>query len=339
MRRLGAWAQVTALLSFVMAATAVAGCKAGPDDQTSSSQVTVERVRQGATPADAEEAPGDRTAGGETGRDVTSNPTERIRYTAASRTSSRWVDAGGAQVAIDEGLVGHGVEAYLSLTDDLVVLDGVKKDTLWSMSVGAFWNELAFTKVLDETSQEETVLLRLGEFRSGRFRYFIPTTGEERYLVTVDGNPTASAKKPADLPGDPIPLDPAVDGPDSQIEAAEYQRVLAEAEWTDLWERHGGAAEAMPAADFDKQMVIAVFLGRSWNSRGILANAFDTADEIIVHLQRRSYQTIGGGDQVTPYAFLVMPRSGKKVVLKLNVQRYIGGPPVWKPIHEFEAVR
>jgi hypothetical protein len=40
----------------------------------------------------------------------------------------------------------------------------------------------------------------------------------------------------------------------------------------------------------------------------------------------------GGGDRVTPYAFIVLRKPAKPIVLEENVQNLIDHPPVWKEV-------
>jgi hypothetical protein len=34
----------------------------------------------------------------------------------------------------------------------------------------------------------------------------------------------------------------------------------------------------------------------------------------------------------------VVPKSAKRLLVKENIQGYIGGPPIWKPIAAFDAL-
>jgi hypothetical protein len=49
-------------------------------------------------------------------------------------------------------------------------------------------------------------------------------------------------------------------GPASQIDGARQAVARSAAEWSTLWSQHAGD-RARPAVDFDKEMVVAVFLG------------------------------------------------------------------------------
>ena len=86
-------------------------------------------------------------------------------------------------------------------------------------------------------------------------------------------------------------------------------------------------------------MAIAIFLGKTWNSRGVSATVSEDDERVRVRFDSISYQTIGGADHVTPYGVLVIPRSAKEVVLEENVQGLIGGEPVWKVRARFPRIR
>lgn len=300
--------------TVVVLVSLVSAC-ASPSPQKEST-VTVEQVRPDREPVQEEPPP------------------DTVRYDEPTRSSDRWVEAGGARVAVDKGIVGHGVEAYLSLTYDLVVLEEGGEKTLWSSFVGAFWNEITFVSAVDEESREEIALLQLGESGSGTHRHFLPRTGEERFVTAG----MASKTRPPDDPGEARAIESTLDGDDSQITESEALRILSGDDWKDLWTRHGGEEGDLPEVDFDERMIVAIFLGKSWNCRGIRAEAFESDGEMVIRYRRRSYQTIGGGNEVTPFGFLEMPRFGGKVILQLNVQRYIGGPPVWRTMHELDPV-
>lgn len=79
-------------------------------------------------------------------------------------------------------------------------------------------------------------------------------------------------------------------------------------------------------------MVLAIFRGRGWNSAGVRAiSIVEEQGRIVFRFHDKSYQTDGPdgrGKQGTAYAFFVIPRSTKAVVLEENVQGLIGKPPV-----------
>jgi hypothetical protein len=94
-----------------------------------------------------------------------------------------------------------------------------------------------------------------------------------------------------------------------------------------------------PVVDFDKNVVIAFFKGKMFNCSGYhLAKAIENNGVITLYIQGDYFQTAGpeGGAVVSnPYLLIVLPKSWAKIVVKNNVQDYIGGPPIWETIAEF----
>jgi len=116
-------------------------------------------------------------------------------------------------------------------------------------------------------------------------------------------------------------------GADSRVTKREIRLVRSAKDWTELWGRH--SLEPSPPVDFGEETVVAILLGRAWNSRGVTARVTGDDERIRVRFDELSYQTMGGGDRVTPFGFFVIARSAKPVVVEENVQGLIGGEPVW----------
>ena len=134
-------------------------------------------------------------------------------------------------------------------------------------------------------------------------------------------------------------------GADSRVDKPAYHRVTSQQAWDNLWLSHLGKTEAdkfrehipVVTIDFEKNIVIAIFQGTSTNSRGLQITSVDEAkDFITLCFQGMSYQTaggLGGGGgsvQVTPYAFVVVPKSSKVIVVKEDIQVPKDKPPEWK---------
>ncbi len=120
-----------------------------------------------------------------------------------------------------------------------------------------------------------------------------------------------------------------------------------------LWQRHLGEKETgnplsiynplgVPTVDFDRCMVLTLFGGDSWNSAGYYVDSiFERDGNLVVRYDDRSYQTSGkdgGGEKVSPYGFIVLEKSSKKIVLEKNVQGLIRGEPIWKETASFPAL-
>ncbi len=131
-----------------------------------------------------------------------------------------------------------------------------------------------------------------------------------------------------------------LDGDDSHVTKGALICVSSEKEWDETWLEHIGKAPADRTfrgrleVDFSRLMVVAVFLGDSINSRGIeVSEILDSPGTMTIRITRRSYQSMAGDEPdppKRPYAFIVLPKSGKEIVLEENRQRYLGYPPEWK---------
>ncbi|HKS17134.1 MAG TPA: hypothetical protein VJU16_07460, partial [Planctomycetota bacterium] len=93
--------------------------------------------------------------------------------------------------------------------------------------------------------------------------------------------------------------------------------------------------------DFTKEIVVVISDGDAWNCDGIgVESAFRDDKRILVRLVHRMCQTEGEGNRVRPFGIFVLPRKdGEAIHFERNVQRYIGGPPIWKEIGRLERPR
>jgi hypothetical protein len=134
------------------------------------------------------------------------------------------------------------------------------------------------------------------------------------------------------------PLKPflPITGADSHVTKCRYQRIMSAGEWTRVWQEHLGDKPTgqydhllmpFPHVDFDKYMVIAIFQGESWSSRGLTdISISEEYDRIAFQFSNDWYQTVGGADKVTVYGFFAVPRSTKPLVV-VEEMHYMGGPP------------
>jgi hypothetical protein len=143
-----------------------------------------------------------------------------------------------------------------------------------------------------------------------------------------------------------------ITGSDSAVQKAECLRVTTDAEWQTLWDRHvaqleriraGRPAAPRPQVDLGRCMVIAVFGGSTWNTEGLkVIRTVEKGDEIVIGTDWLSYQTMETGDQVTPYAFIVMPASPKAILLQTDVrnlrERADHAPPKWQDLYRLAAL-
>jgi hypothetical protein len=140
------------------------------------------------------------------------------------------------------------------------------------------------------------------------------------------------------LRGERRPLEPVAryTGAECRVEKAERRLVSDETTWAEVWARAGNPDER-PLVDFTRNRVLVVFGGWQGNCSGYDASATVDDAQVVVRLRPRWYQTMGGGDVATPWLFLVLPRTGKPVIVEANVQGTIGGEPVWAERARFDT--
>lgn len=144
----------------------------------------------------------------------------------------------------------------------------------------------------------------------------------------------------------------AFSGGDSRIETVRYERIVSDHSWAEVWLGNFGKRpsgkydffrnpERVPDVDFEKCMVIAVFGGKTTNRAGFKAVGItESAEQVTFRFCPKSFQTGGQSDRghtTTPYAFFVVPRSTKPVVLEVDAHQYLGDQPAWKEVHRFPA--
>jgi hypothetical protein len=264
-----------------------------------------------------------------------------LTYRASSRTSTNWIDCTQAdgsrsRVYVDTGLVGSGIEAYLSLTEELVVLDMKTKQTLWMKPVGAWYHILSFTRAKNADTLQDMQLVRVGG-RDGFGRFFEIRTGQKKFLE-ADGEILVARDEPGrELRGRPVEVLKSFMGNNSRITRPRCERITSREAWGRLWKEHAGEEAVPPDIDVAQQMVVAIFRGETWNCDGIeLVHALDCEDALELFVRGRDYQTMVKRDRVCPYGVFAIPKSAKRLIVKADSQVFIGGPPAWVEIGKFE---
>ena len=264
-----------------------------------------------------------------------------LTYRASSRTSTNCIDCprpdgSRIRVCVDTGLVGRGVEAYLSLNEEVVVLDAKTKQTLWMDPIGAWYRILSFAGAKDADTGQAIQLLRVGGM-DGLGRFFEVRTGREKFLE-FDGETLVARNEPRrELRGHPIEVLKSLVGNESKITQPRCERITTKEAWSQLWKEHAGEQAVQPEIDFRQQMVVAISHGETWNCKGVeLVHALDCEGALELFVRGRDYQTGPQGDRVCPYGIFVIPKSAKRLIIKADSQAVIGGPPVWVEIGQFE---
>lgn len=264
----------------------------------------------------------------------------------AVRSSQRWVGTEtSAQVAIDQGITFQGVSYYVSLTSDLLALPEGAEHATWLHSISAFWDRLGIERVT--TAGGETVLALV--LRNSP-RGDEPSLMEARDLQTGEVIDLGAEKL-----GEAVKVRELASGSDSVIPEG-FQELLGSREELDgLVGRMfaPGDAPALPEVNFADEVVLAVSYGDSVNCRGLTCvQAWLDDQRLLVRFAGRFYQTaqialVEGEEEVPqeeepperPYALWALPRqTGRALIVEHNVQRYIGGPPLWKVVREFDRI-
>jgi hypothetical protein len=143
-------------------------------------------------------------------------------------------------------------------------------------------------------------------------------------------------------------------GSNSAVIQGECLRITSEEAWVNVWNRHaatqpktasGLPVQPMPTVNFDACMVIAIFGGNTWNTAGleVITTSQNENDEIVIGIDWCTYQSMGDGNKVTPFAFLVMSCSSKPLLLQYDTrglgERAADLPPRWKLLQQFPALR
>ena len=130
-------------------------------------------------------------------------------------------------------------------------------------------------------------------------------------------------------------------GINSQIKQPHYERISSSKQWKAIWLKHYGktAQEAFTdriprtEIDFERCMVLAIFQGEGINSRGLTLDSIqEESERIRVRFDEWHYQTDanGGADRCQSFAFVVIPRSTKPVIVEENIQGLKGQPPKYR---------
>jgi hypothetical protein len=245
----------------------------------------------------------------------------------STRESKAWIKLpDGVSVAVDDGITWKGVTVYLSLTGELVAVDEKSKATLWAKFVGAFWNRITFFEISRGGGRFWAIELRPepGETEGKDLRQ-LHDMGSGEIFMSAEEKPT----------GEKIAPRMHWSGAESRIAKRFAAVVSTQENFERLRERLLGDKSDIGKyhkPDFAKELVLFVSDGDSSNCSGISADSVYRDDKrLLVRLHRQTFQTIGDGVRGRPYGIFILPRKdGEAILFERNVQRYIGGPPIWK---------
>ena len=140
----------------------------------------------------------------------------------------------------------------------------------------------------------------------------------------------------------------AMSGADSYVKTPSYQRVTTPDDWTRIWASHLGttkddAYRPLLDVDFTRCLVVVIFRGEEINTRGIqIDSAFETTESIVIRFTELGYQTAGEANNKPPdrpYAFVIIPRTHKSIVLEENFPTMIPRSPKWQEVVRLKAVQ
>ncbi len=253
----------------------------------------------------------------------------------STRESKAWIKLpDGVSVAVDEGITWKGVTVYLSLTDELVAVDEKTKETLWAKDVGAFWSRVTFVETSRAGGKFWAVELRPG-----------PGETEGKDLRQLHDLRTGEIFRSGEDKPAGVKIEPRMhwSGSESRIAKGFAAIVSTQENWEKLRGRmfEGTGFSDMGKyhkPDFSKEILLVISDGDSSNCRGIGVDSVYRDDKrILIRLVRQSFQTIGEGVPGRPFGVFVLPRKDGEIIhLERNVQRYIGGPPIWKDAGKLE---
>jgi hypothetical protein len=141
----------------------------------------------------------------------------------------------------------------------------------------------------------------------------------------------------------------ALTGPSSAVEESDTVLARTTEEWVALWARHAGREvkrpydffhnkAGVPEVDFARFMVLGVFAGATNNCAGYSCRSAAPRDDVlVVDVEPKSYQTGPTIDDVTPFAFFVLPRTEGRVHVDETIV-FPGGSQRMEPLADFAAL-
>jgi hypothetical protein len=139
----------------------------------------------------------------------------------------------------------------------------------------------------------------------------------------------------------------AISGTDSHVQQSLYKRVTSIKVWQQIWADHLGKSvddyyRPLFEVDFDRCLVIAIFRGEQIQTRQLKIEAVsENADSLTIRYWEIGYGvSLGPGESAPPperpYAFIVLPKTDKKIILEEKVWSKEDAardrPPEWKEI-------
>jgi len=261
-------------------------------------------------------------------------------------SADQWVKCGRTRYSVQERDVfsGFGYDVYYADASKLIFVND-RGRTSACLDIGPGWQMRGFQQVAKQEGSSKNVTVFV-IFQAGEFRYFNVTNGKEVLIdsdISLDRHeysPDQSFEENAEVfittRGDSSEdLKPSIiaqwTGASSGIHEEKYFRITNSRDWENLWMRHTQGEQPPPKVNFEKNMVLALFLGKQINVNEI--NLFRIRNRkkwLVVDFSPRLY--FSGTEEnlsTTPYAIYVLPKNPKQVYFRKNVQSEAGGVPKW----------
>jgi hypothetical protein len=136
-------------------------------------------------------------------------------------------------------------------------------------------------------------------------------------------------------------------GARSGVDTERIGRAYNQKGWEDAWRAFSPqkmhARMHRPQIDFATKMVVVCFMGEVENTVGLILREMKlTETEMILNVERLDYVSLGKSDRTTPYAFFIVPRTRKSVIINVDGrslgQRAGNAPAKWESYKSLDAL-
>jgi len=149
-------------------------------------------------------------------------------------------------------------------------------------------------------------------------------------------------------------------GNDSKQPTQELAICRAQEQWEANWKKHGGNPANCPRFDFDTQMMVVFFRGKSGEDAFVLSEVLEEGEQSHLRFTPICHQVGEPQDANLPindstsepkksprdvtdnrpclFDFVLLPKSSKTISIEENVQTELGKPPIWREQHRFPAI-
>jgi hypothetical protein len=141
-----------------------------------------------------------------------------------------------------------------------------------------------------------------------------------------------------------------ISGANSHVMKPLYKCITTPNELTHAWASHLGpngdsTSGIQIEVDFDRCLVVVIFRGEKVNTRGIqIDSLLVNANSVVIRFDEKRYQSGRDASDKSPlppperpYAFVVLPKTEKTIILEENNQHSKDESPQWKECARLEA--